>query len=67
MQKRSAIICPMLVKLSEINFKLSNFEKCEEIIDSIILRSKAPNIDINSKIFALKLKAFFHAIRGEEI
>lgn len=66
LQKRSAAICPILVKLAEINFKLSSFEKCEELVDSILLRANAPNMDKASKVFALKLKAFFHALKGDE-
>lgn len=66
LQRRSAAISPILVKLAEINFKLSNFEKCESLVDSILLRANAPNMDSASRVFALKLKAFFHALKGEE-
>lgn len=65
LQRRSAAISPILVKLAEINFKLSKFEKCEALVDSILIRASAPNMDPDSRIFALKLKAFFHALRGE--
>ena len=66
LQRRSATISPILVKLAEINFKLSNFEKCEGLVDSILLRANAPNMDQASRVFALKLKAFFQALKGEE-
>ena len=55
----------MLVKLAEINFKQQDFTKCEELVDSIIIRSNAPNIDASSKLFAMKMKVFFHSIKGE--
>jgi len=53
------------VKLAEIAFKLSKFDKCEELVDSILVRIKAPNCDLASKIFSLKMKAFFCAMRGD--
>ena len=55
-----------MVKLSEINFKLQDFKKSEELVDAIISRQNAPNIDANAKLFALKLKAFFHSLKGQE-
>jgi len=66
LQKRSAAICPILVKLAEISFKLCDYTKSEELVDSIITRSNSPNIDAFSKLFALKMKAFFHSMKGED-
>ena len=66
LQKRSAGICPVLVKLAEINFKLCDYTKCEELVDAIMTRSNAPNIDAYSKLFAMKMKAFFHSLKGED-
>ena len=65
LQKRSAAVCPVLVKLAEINFKQQDFTKCEELVDSILIRANAPNIDAFSKLFAMKMKVFFHSIKGE--
>ena len=65
LQKRSAAICPILVKLAEINFKQQDFTKCEELVDLIMARATAPNIDVFSKLFAMKMKVFFHSIKGE--
>ena len=65
LQRRSGAICSIIVKLAEIAFKLSKFDKCEELVDSILVRIKAPNCDITSKIFSLKMKAFFCAMRGD--
>ena len=36
LQKRSAAICPILVKLAEISFKLSDFEQSEQQVDAIL-------------------------------
>lgn len=43
--KRTASICPALVKLAEINFQLHDLEASERLVDSILLRSKAANMD----------------------
>jgi len=56
-----------LVKLAEINFKLCDYTKCEELVDSIITRSNSPSMDAASKLFALKMKAFFHSLKGEDV
>lgn len=52
------------MKLAEINFKLQNYTKCEELVDAIISRSTAPKIDAYAKLFALKMKAFFYSLKG---
>lgn len=59
------MICPTLVKLAEINFKLSDFQKSEELVDSILTRASRPNIDPHAKLFAMKMKAFFYSLNGD--
>lgn len=54
------------MKLAEISFKLSDFEQSEKHVDAILSRSHAPNMDPNSKVFAMKMKAFFLSLNGDE-
>ena len=42
LQKRSAILCTTLVKFAEIYFKLSDFQKSEELVVSILTRESHP-------------------------
>ena len=53
------------MQLAEINFKLGDYAKSEAQVDSILSRATAPNIDAVSKLFAMKLKAFFCSLKGE--
>ena len=54
------------MKLAEINFKLSEFSKSEELVDLILARSKAPSADQTCRVFANKMKAFFCSIKGDQ-
>jgi len=53
------------MQLAEINFKLGDYSQCEAHVDSILARSSAPNVDYVSKLFAIKMKAFFYSLKGE--
>jgi len=53
------------VKLAEISFKLSEYEESEAQVDAILRRAASPNIDAYSKLFAMKMKAFFCSLNGE--
>ena len=39
LEKRSTKICPVLVKLAEISYRLFDFKKSESIVDIILPRS----------------------------
>jgi len=38
LERTSAKICPILVKLAEINFLSAEFEECEKTVDAIMIR-----------------------------
>jgi len=67
-EKRGTRICPILVKLAEINILTFNFKKSEEIID-IILSRIGQTVGLNDKswaVFAYLMKGYFLSLRGEE-
>ena len=63
-QRRSAGICPILVKLAEIAFLEFDYIKSEQMADAILQRTGEKGGE--SEVFACLLKSFFLSLRGEE-
>jgi hypothetical protein len=63
LEKRSAKICPVLIKLAEISFREFNYKKSESIVDTILSRSAG---DKQARHFALLMKSHFLALKNEE-
>lgn len=44
---------------------MGDLQTSEQQVDAILIRSNSPNVDALAKLFALKMKAFFHSLKGE--
>ena len=57
-------MCPILVKLAEINFLLYDFKASEAMVDALIQRSLP---EPNSLLFGYLLKSYFCTLKNEPI
>jgi hypothetical protein len=67
-EKRGTKICPILVKLAEINILRFEFKKSEEIVDMILGRI-GQRVDYHDRpwaLFAYLIKSYFLSLRGED-
>ena len=64
LEKRGMKMCPILVKLAEINFLLYDFKASEVMVDAIIQRSLP---DQNSLLFGYLMKSYFSTLKNESL
>lgn len=57
-------MCPILVKLAEINFLLYDFKASEVMVDALIQRSMPEQ---TSLVFAYLMKAYFFQLKNEPV
>ena len=64
LEKRGMKMCPILVKLAEINFLLYDFKASEVMVDALIQRSMP---EPSSLLFGYLLKSYFCTLKSEEV
>jgi hypothetical protein len=64
LEKRGLKMCPILVKLAEINFLLYDFKASEVMVDTLIQRAMPEH---TSLLFAYLLKSYFLRLKNDTI
>ena len=64
LEKRGLKMCPILVKLAEINFLLFDFKSAEVMVDTLIQRAMPEQ---TSLLFAYLMKSYFSRLKNETI